>query len=94
MQFVTKKQIDQFYYKFKDKDIVDLDEMLTVFEEVFEYHAPVSMLSEEKKKKITKSLFMNPEVIKDLRESANDTELIDDEEEIMRIVHEVGNDRQ
>ncbi len=63
MQYVTKKQIDQFYYKFKDKDVVDLNEMLTVFEEVFKYPAPVNIFIEEKKKKITRSLFMNPEVI-------------------------------
>lgn len=36
---------------------------------------------------------MNPKVINDLREAADDTELIYDEKEIMRIVHEVQNDR-
>jgi len=32
MQFVTKEQIDQFYVKFKDKDIVELNEMIEVDE--------------------------------------------------------------
>lgn len=92
MQFVTKEQIDQFYIKFKDKDIVDLNDMLTAFQEVFDYPLSVRMLSEDKKKQITKSIFMNPGVIKDLKEAANDTELIDDEEMFMRVVHEVRND--
>lgn len=66
--------------------------MLKAFEEVFDHPAPI-MLSDAKKKQITQSLFLNPNVINDLREAADDTELIYDEEEIMRIVHEVQNDR-
>lgn len=93
MQFVTKEQIDQFYIKFKDKDIVDLNEMLEVFEEIFDHPAPVKMLSEDKKKKITHSLFMNSKVMNDLRDAAEETELIYNEEEIMRVVHEVQNGR-
>jgi len=93
MQFVTKEQIDQFYTTFKGKDIVELNEMLGAFEEIFDYPAPVRTLSETNKKKITQALFMNPNVINDLKEAADDTELIYDEEEIMRIVHEARNDR-
>lgn len=92
MQFVTKEQIDQFYYNLKDKDVVGLNEILSVFEEVFDYPVHTKMLSEDNKSKMTKSIFMNPEILKSLREAAEDTELIDNEEEIMRIVREVQND--
>jgi hypothetical protein len=93
VHFVTKEQIDHFYMKFKGKDIVDMNEMLEVFEEIFDHPAPSNTLSEARKNKITHSLFTNPGVIKDLREAAEDTELIFNEEEIMQIVHEVQNDR-
>lgn len=89
MQFVTKEQIDQFYVRFKGQDVVGMQEMLAVFQEVFDYPLPVSMISQEDKKKITKSIFMNPNVIQDLREAANETELIEDEDEFMRVIHEV-----
>ena len=49
--------------------------------------------SNEEKKKMTHSLFMNSSVMNDLREAAEDNELIYNEEEIMRIVHEVQNGR-
>lgn len=93
MEFVTKEQIDQFYIKFKGKDLVDLNEMLEVFEDIFDHPAPVKMLSEDKKKKMTHSLFTNPVVMNDLREAAEDNELIYKEEDIMRIVHEVRDGR-
>lgn len=89
MHFVTKEQIEHFYSKFKGKDIVDMNELLEVFEEIFDHPAPVNTLSRARKKKITHALFTNPEVIKDLREAAEDTELIFKEEEIMQMVHEV-----
>lgn len=91
MQFVTKEQIDQFYIKFKGKEIVDLNEMLKVFEEIFDHPAPVKMLSEDEKKKMTHALFTKPQVMDDLSKSATDNELIYNEEDIMRIVHEVQN---
>jgi len=93
MQFVTKEQIDQFYIKFKGKDIVNLNEMLEVFQEIFDHPAPVKMMSEDNKKKITHSLFTNPTVMNDLKEAAEDNELIYNEEDIMRIVHVVQNGR-
>ena len=43
MHFVTKEQIDQFYIKFKGKDIVDLNEMLGVFEDIFDHPAPTKV---------------------------------------------------
>lgn len=84
MQFVTKEQIDQFYVKFKGKDIVDLNEMLQVFEEIFDHPAPFNMLTE----------VTNPKVMNDLKDAAEETQLIYNEEDLMRIVHEVQNDRQ
>lgn len=93
MEFVTKEQIDQFHLKFKDKRIVGFTELLTVFQEVFDYSLPVKTLSEDEKKKITKSLFMHPRVIQDLTESAERNEYIEGEEEIMRLINEVENGR-
>lgn len=89
MHFVTKEQIDQFYIKFKGKDIVDINEMLEVFEEVFDLPTPVNMLFINHKKKITHFLFMNPTVINDLKDAAEDVELLYNEKDIMQIVHEV-----
>ncbi|MFD0959954.1 hypothetical protein [Paenibacillus chungangensis] len=93
MQFVTQEQIDQFYIKFEGKDIVELNEMLEVFREVFDHPAPVKMMSEDKKRRMTHSLFTNPLVMNDLREAAEDNKLIYNEEDIMRIVHEVQDGR-
>ncbi len=93
MHYVTKEQIEHFYTKFKGKDIVDMNEMLEAFEEIFDHPVPENALSEVRKKKITQALFTNPEVIKDLREAAEDTELIFNEDEIMQMVRVVQNDR-
>jgi hypothetical protein len=73
---------------------VDLREILKIFEEVFDHPAPARMMSERKNRKITRDLFANSEVVKDLKEAASDNKLIYDDEGIMRIVHEAHNDRQ
>ncbi|PZD92906.1 hypothetical protein DNH61_25765 [Paenibacillus sambharensis] len=53
----------------------------------------IDHLSGVKKKEMTRALFMNPKVIDDLREAAEDNELLYDEEEIMHLVHKAQNDR-
>lgn len=91
MQFVTKEQIDEFHLKFKDKKIVGFPELLSAFQEIFNYPLPAKILSEDEKKKITKALFMHPQVIKDLEEASKCTEYVEAEEEFMKIINEARN---
>lgn len=90
-EFVTKEQIDQFHLKFKDKRVVGFPELLTAFQEVFNYKIPLKPLDEDKKKEFTKALFMHPQVIKDLEEASKCTEYVENEDEFMRVINEAQN---
>lgn len=91
MSFVTKEQIDQFHLKFKDKRIVAFSELLTAFQDVFNYPLPAKTLLEVENKKFTKALFMHPQVIKDLEEASKSTDYLEDEEEFIKVINEARN---
>ena len=88
MSYVTR---DQFLTRFKNMETIGLDEMISVIQEMFDCSVTVKKPLKDRNKEITKALFSHPKVIQDLREAAMDTELIETEEEFMRIGNEVRN---
>ena len=92
MDFITRERFEKVI---KNKQIINLDELITVIENEFGYTVNLEEknkvnLNEQQKKKMSKVIFNNPEVLKQLQESSleSDDEYIGNEDEFMEIIRE------
>jgi hypothetical protein len=92
MDFITRERFEKVI---KNKHIINLDELISVIENEFGYTVNLEeknkvIFSDQQKRKMTKAIFNNPEVLKQLHESSleSDHEYIEDEEEFMKIIRE------
>lgn len=97
MQFVTNEQFNKFYDqldKLKSKNMIDMQEILSVMEEQLGYPVSGPDLTDNQKKKMTDAIFSNEHILNSLRESAleSDEDLIEDKETFMRVIRAAQNE--
>jgi hypothetical protein len=92
MDYITRERFEKVI---KNKNVINLDELITIIENEFGYTVNLEEknkinLNEQQKKKMTKVIFNNPEVLKQLHESSleSDDDYIRNEEEFMKIIRE------
>ncbi|WP_314000051.1 hypothetical protein [uncultured Paenibacillus sp.] len=91
MDFITKEQFDK---SLGNKTKIELDDLIHLIEEQFGYNVSVSKkFTEEEKKKMTKVIFTNEDVLRQLAESDLEPEEHDIEtfEAYTRYMNEVRN---
>jgi hypothetical protein len=92
MDYITRERFEKVI---KNKNVINLDELITIIEEEFGYTVNLEEknkvnINEQQKKKMSKVIFNNPEVLKQLHESLleSDDDYIKNEEEFMKIIRE------
>lgn len=93
MEYLTREQFDKI---FKDKSVIEPEDLVYVLEEKLGYSVSLKKrhrLTEGDKRRMTKAIFSNEEILKQLQESAANQNYIYDEEEFTRFVEEVRSAR-
>lgn len=93
MNFITKEQLNN---NLGNKSKIELVDLIQVIEEQFGYRVSISRkFTEEQKKKMTKAIFSNEDVLRQLDESELEPEGNDIEsfEDYSRFMKEVGNEQ-
>ena len=92
MDYITRERFEKVI---KNKNVINLDELITIIEEELGYTVNLEEknkvnINEQQKKKMSKVIFNNPEVLKQLHESLleSDDDYIKNEEEFMKIIRE------
>ncbi|QGQ98458.1 hypothetical protein EHS13_28040 [Paenibacillus psychroresistens] len=100
MQYVTKEQFDEFYNTFKNRNVIEVNELVQVMEKQFGYKAdliqPTPTL--EQKGKITDAIFSNQEILQQLRQSKMDRDdgipiYSNDIADFTKLVDEIADER-
>jgi hypothetical protein len=99
MEFITRECFDKAV---KNKDIINLEELVNIIENEFGYSVNIEeknkeMYTKEQRKAMTKAIFNHPAVLKQLSESSfkSDNEYIEDDNEFIEFIREAQeNDRQ
>ncbi|OMF18532.1 hypothetical protein BK133_30405 [Paenibacillus sp. FSL H8-0548] len=93
MNFITKEQLNN---NLGNKSKIELVDLIKVIEEQFGYKVSISRkFTEEQKKKMTKAIFSNEDVLRQLDESELEPEENDIEsfEDYSRFIKGVGNEQ-
>jgi hypothetical protein len=92
MQFITRERFDKAV---KNKDIINLEELVNIIENEFGYSVNLEEKNKEiytieQRKAMTKAIFNHPEVLKQLSESSfeSDNEYIEEEIEFIEFIRE------
>ena len=97
MEYITKDQLDK---SLKHKTFIELEDLVELIEQQFGYQVSLakkdhSSLTEEQKKKMTKIIFSDEDVLRQLNESELESEEngIESFEDFKRFMNEVRNVR-
>ncbi|HLO11356.1 MAG TPA: hypothetical protein VK190_03785 [Pseudoneobacillus sp.] len=92
MEFITRERFDR---NLKNKHYIDLAELVNVIETEFGYFVKLEEknkddFSTKQRETMTKSIFNNPIVLKQLQESSeeDENEYIENEEDFVQIIRE------
>ncbi|MBW8351863.1 hypothetical protein K0H71_20900 [Bacillus sp. IITD106] len=94
MDYITKETLDKYV---KGKSVIKLKDFAELFEKEFGITVPLSekvnyeKLAEEQKRKLTKAIFSNEDVLEQLRKASNERDYIGNDEEAMQIIREARN---
>lgn len=96
MDYITKETLNKYV---KDKSVIELKDFAEIFVKEFGIVIPLAEkvdlnnLTDEQKRKMTKAIFTNEDVLDQLYNAAIHPEYIYDDEEALNIINEVRNER-
>lgn len=93
MEYITHKDLEKI---FQGKEEIQAEDLVYVLEEKLGYSVSIEkkpQFTEKQKKRMTDWIFSNEEILRQLRESAENPDYIEDEEEFSRFIQEVRNER-
>jgi hypothetical protein len=96
MDYITKETLNKYV---KDKSIIELKDFAEIFVKEFGIVMPLTEkvdlnnLTDEQKKKMTKAIFTNEDVLEQLRKASIDPQYVEDDEEALNTINEGRNER-
>jgi hypothetical protein len=92
LEYITRERFDNVV---KNKHIINLEELINIIENEFGYSVNLEdkdkgTYNKQQIREMTKAIFNNPKVLKQLHESSlePDDEYIEGEEEFIKLIHE------
>lgn len=94
MDYITKETLDKYV---KDKAIIELKDFAELFEKEFGIVIPLrekvnyEKLTEAEKRRVTKAIFSNADVLKQLHKATTERDYIENDVEAIQIIKEARN---
>jgi hypothetical protein len=94
MEYITKETLDKYV---KGKEVIELKDFAELFEKEFGILIPFrekvdyEKSTEDQKRKLTKAIFSNQDVLKQLRKASTERNYVDNDEEAIQIIKEAKN---
>lgn len=97
LNYITKETLDKYV---KGKSVIELEVFAEMFEKEFGICIPYKesldykKLTDEQKRKMTKGIFSNKDILDQLHEASVHQDYIEDEKEALTILNEARNGKQ
>jgi hypothetical protein len=94
VDYITKETLDKYV---KGKSVIKLKDFAELFEKEFGIVIPFrekvdyEKLTDDKKRKLTKAIFSNEEVLEQLRKASTESNYVENDKEAIQIIKEAKN---
>jgi hypothetical protein len=94
VEYITKETLDKYV---KGKAVIELKDFAELFEKEFGILIPFrgkvdyEKFTEDQKRKLTKAIFLNDDVLEQLRKASTERNYVENDEEAFQIIKEAKN---